>query len=202
MKNRVLIVAAMEEEIAELRGILTDYDNLRFFVSGIGMANASALAGEISAFKPTHVINVGIAGALTPETKIADVYGIDRVLHHDLDITDLVDIEKGHLSSGPVYVDIKTFNNLEQVSLATGSKFVSDIKERIEIGVRSGAKLVDMETVVYAKICESLNVDFYAIRGVSDGISLNNEEEKYQANLEVAISKTVEVASGIIEEIL
>ena len=76
---------------------------------------------------------------------------------------------------------------------------INDINERIQINKSNGAKIIDMETVVYASICDSMNISFYSIRSVSDTFK-NNETLDYDVNLDKAcLQAQIEVVNFINE---
>ena len=97
------IIGAMEEEIAELRGRMTDVSEecaagMTFYrgrllgkdavvvVSGIGKVNAAVCAELLAErFHADCIINTGIAGALAPEVKIGDIVLSTDAVQYDMD---------------------------------------------------------------------------------------------------------------------
>ncbi len=195
----ILIIAAMDEEVGILKEKYSDSDLIDIFVSGVGFLNAASIAQPIVHGNYDLVLNVGVAGSLAENVPIGEVYSLSNALHHDIDITAL-GVEKGKLSSGVVSAPIICIDQMEECAIASGSKFISEPKERLELGERTGAKLCDMETAVYASICDSIGMPFYAIRAVSDTI-LDGEEHTYEVNLDKAIRnaqvKAIEFIEGI-----
>jgi adenosylhomocysteine nucleosidase len=101
----VAIIAAMEEEVAQLRAQLSQAQEVAaFFVDlpiyrgqllgldavlarcGIGKVNA-ALATQytIDHFKPRVILTCGVAGAISPEVRIGDVVISTGAQQHDVD---------------------------------------------------------------------------------------------------------------------
>lgn len=195
----ILIIAAMEEEIKILRDKYSDSETIDIFVSGIGFLNASRITQPIIHGNYDLVLNVGVAGSLEENIEIGKVYSLTKAIHHDIDISAL-GIERGQLSSGVVSAPIIEINDIDECVIASGSKFISEPNERLEIGKRTGATLCDMETAVYASICDSIGMPFYAIRSVSDTI-VNGEEQSYNVNLDKAIESAQNKAIEFIESI-
>ncbi len=189
----------MEEEVGILSNRYKDNEQIDIFVSGVGFSNAAKIVQPIVHGNYDLVINVGVAGSLVENINIGEVYSLTNAIHHDIDITAL-DVEIGMLSSGTVSSPIMEISELNKCSIASGSKFISDPEERLKLGKRTGAKLCDMETAVYASICDSIGMPFYSIRSVSDTI-LDGEEHTYEVNLDKALEtsqlKAIEFIEGI-----
>lgn len=102
---RIGIIAAMEDEVAELRSHLESprvhqhgkfhyySGNLRghevvILLCGIGKVNAAVGATLlIEIFRPGHVINTGVAGGIADDLAVGDVVISTEVRHHDADAT-------------------------------------------------------------------------------------------------------------------
>lgn len=102
---KIVIIGAMEEEIALLKSKLTNLSSEQlahldvftgqlhqhdvFLVqSGIGKVAAScATTLVIQAYKPDYVINTGSAGGFDPELNIGDIVIANALLHHDVNVT-------------------------------------------------------------------------------------------------------------------
>ncbi len=195
----ILIIAAFDDEVELLKEKYEDSELVDVFVSGVAFSNAAKIVRPILQGNYDLVLNVGVAGSLEENIEIGAVYSLTNAIHHDIDITAL-GVEKGRLSSGVVSTPIIEIDELNQCAIASGSKFISEPEERLELGKRTGAKLCDMETAIYASICDSIGMPFYAIRSVSDTI-LDGEEHTYEANLEVAIKNAQKKAIEFIEGI-
>ncbi len=197
----ILIIAAMDEEVEILKQKYSNNDLVDVFISGVGFLNAASIAQPIAHGNYDLVLNVGVAGSLAENVPIGEVYSLTKAIHHDIDITAL-GIERGQLSSGVVSAPILGISEMEQCFISSGSKFISDPNDRLELGKRTGSKLCDMETAVYASICDSIGMPFYAIRAVSDTI-LDGEEHTYEVNLDKAIEsaqmKAIEFIEGIVQ---
>lgn len=107
MKKPIALVAAMEEELAELLTLFPEHEARTHFNtrihharfegqdlviahSGVGKVNAACtLALLLSDFSPGCVINTGCAGGLQPHQRILDLVVPEEVVYTDVDITPL-----------------------------------------------------------------------------------------------------------------
>ena len=103
------IIGAMDVEVESIKALLTDTH--RENISGVSFVKGqfagkeivvakcgvgkvfSALCTEamILKFAPEMIINVGVAGCLTPDLKIGDAVIADNVCQHDMDTSPLGD---------------------------------------------------------------------------------------------------------------
>lgn len=196
---KILIVAAMDDEVQEIREHYNNHSEVDVFVSGVAFTNASSLCGEIKK-EHTHIINVGVAGSLVENIEIGKVFSCTASVQHDIDIT-LFGYKKGATGGGYINESILSVPQLPTCTIASGSKFVSDIDERVDINGYTDATLVDMETVVYARVCRSMKKDFYSIRSVSDSFAKGIELE-YDTNVEIAFKTSQAEAIKFIDGLL
>jgi len=107
MKKPIALVAAMEEELAELLALFPGCDarthfNTRLYharferqelviaQSGVGKVNAACtLALLLSDFDPGCVVNTGCAGGLQPCQQILDLVVPEEIVYTDVDVTPL-----------------------------------------------------------------------------------------------------------------
>jgi len=103
------IIGAMDIEVENIKALLSDITTET--VSGVDFVKGkfgqkdvvvakcgvgkvfSALCTEamILKYNPKVIINVGVAGCLTPELKIGDIVIADKVVQHDMDTSPLGD---------------------------------------------------------------------------------------------------------------
>lgn len=152
--DRPLLVLAVKEEAQFL-----DTD-LPVLFTGMGKVNAAvALAGVLARGpRPTHVVNLGTAGALRPEWTGTHVVG--SVIQHDLD-TDLL-----RTLTGETYGAALPLNADDGPVLATGDAFIADEAARERLAVR--AHLVDMEGYALATAAAQAGVPLRIVKHVSD----------------------------------
>ena len=159
-----LVVAALAEEVAQVRGV-------EVLVTGVGKAvAAAALARRLAGSdQPSVVVNVGTAGALR-----AGVHGlieVDHVTQHDFPYAAIEMLagpgDRGYrLSPDAAPVAVGAFPPGATV-LATGDVFVADPVRAAEIAA-GGVTLVDMEGFAYAAACASFGVALRCVKAVSD----------------------------------
>lgn len=152
MAGRPLVVVAVRQEAAHLRGV-------DVVLTGIGkVAAAVAVSRAVAERGPSVVLNVGTAGALRPG--LEGVHRIGRVLEHDVDHAAL-----GALIGEPVLGEL-VLDEGEPVVLATGDAFVQDPVVRDALAAR--AHLVDMEGFAVARACAAAGVPCELVKVVSD----------------------------------
>jgi adenosylhomocysteine nucleosidase len=159
MSPRVLIVAAMEREIAPLlRGFIRERNTsgLRVFrredttlvCGGIGMDAAShAASWAIAEYDAEVVMSVGFAGALVPGCKAGDVITPGTVINADT--SESFSVSGGH----GVLVSTST------VASGAGKR---------DFASKYGAQAVDMEAAAVGRVARSNGILFFAIKAISD----------------------------------
>lgn len=166
----LLVVAALREEVRYVDG------DVEVLVTGVGKAlAATGLAARLAvAPRPSLVVNIGTAGALT--AAMAGVHDVDVVTQHDFPYAAISALVGGGPGSGgapvgyrlgadgpPVAVDVLD----GACVLGTGDSFVSDAPTAIELAGR-GIHLVDMEGYGYATACSAFGVPLRCVKAVSD----------------------------------
>ncbi|MDQ1746115.1 MAG: adenosylhomocysteine nucleosidase [Frankiaceae bacterium] len=167
----LLVVAALHEEV---RYVDADVEVL---VTGVGKAMAAAsLAARLAPGagpRPSLVVNVGTAGALSPS--MSGVHDVDVVTQHDFPyaaIEALVGARPGTAAprafslrpdAPPLAVDAVA----GACVLGTGDTFVSSATTGTELAGR-GIHLVDMEGYGYATACAAFGVPLRCVKAVSD----------------------------------
>ncbi|RIQ11096.1 nucleosidase [Jiangella rhizosphaerae] len=149
-----LIVSATELEARYVPA------GLPVVVTGIGKTAAAAATTQAlveRAADDLAVVNIGTAGALRPG--LTGLLTPRRVLNHDLD-ADLVRA----LGFDPQ--ELIELPDGDDVTLATGDRFVADPAVRDALAQR--ADLVDMEGYAVAYACRRLGVPVRLVKHVSD----------------------------------
>lgn len=193
--------------------------------SGIGKVNAALCAQIlISEFKVTHLINTGIAGALSKDLRVLDLVLSKDAVHHDFNVTgfgykactipgmdssifkaDIKLIEKAKSAFEQLKNDKKTqgfIHNLSTGRIATGDYFVSSKEKKQHIisdvkaldGIEPIA--VEMEGAAIAHVASLNEIPFLIIRTISDTADESIEQGEYK-ELEAA-----EMSAAIVEYIL
>ncbi|MFA9398742.1 MAG: 5'-methylthioadenosine/adenosylhomocysteine nucleosidase [Clostridiaceae bacterium] len=153
-------------------------------VAGIGKVNAAICTQTmILKYKPSLVINTGVAGGIGKNLKIGDVVIADYVLQHDMDtspVGDPVGFISGinlveipcHKETSYKILDIAnkiTHHNTYIGTIATGDKFINNKIEANNIAEKFNAIACEMEGGSIGHVCYVNNVDFCIIRSISDG---------------------------------
>ena len=156
----VLVVAALDEEVAELR---RRHPELAVLVTGPGKVLAAAgLAAAIAADRPSTVLVVGTAGGLSAGH--AGVHEIAVVAQHDFDSASLSALV-GRSYGDPISLGQP---GAAGEHLATGDVFVTDPIHVARLHTQ-GYGLVDMEGYAYAHVCQVAGVPLRIVKAVSDG---------------------------------
>ncbi|MCR5416670.1 MAG: 5'-methylthioadenosine/adenosylhomocysteine nucleosidase [Pseudobutyrivibrio sp.] len=151
-------------------------------VSGIGKVFA-AICTEIMIlhFGVDHVINIGVAGSLTPDLKVLDVAVAESAVQHDMNTTAIGDpyglvsginiinfIADKDLRAAVVDVLKAKGIHFDTGIIASGDLFVDTDKQRETIRNRFNAIAADMEGASIAHTCYVNKVPFTLIRSISD----------------------------------
>lgn len=193
--------------------------------SGVGKVNAALCAQIlISEFKVTHLINTGIAGALSKNLHILDIILSTDTVYHDFQVTafgykactiprmessifqaDTKLMEKAKSAFEKLKKNNKTQNlihNLFTGRISSGDCFV-DSKETKQSIVKDVKELdgiepiaVEMEGTAIAHVASLNAIPFLIIRTISDTADESVEQGEYK-ELEAA-----EISSAIVEYIL
>lgn len=149
--GRALVVVATPEEATHVPA------GLRHVVTGIGKtAAAHATTLAILEERPSHVVNVGSAGAL--RDGLSGLHEVGTVLNHDMN-GDAI----RRLGYDPH--DVLEVGGSEIV-LATGDLFVADAEVRARLAGR--AHLVDMEGYAVAYVARRMGIPVTLLKHVSD----------------------------------
>jgi adenosylhomocysteine nucleosidase len=147
----VLVVVATLAEAAHVP------DGMRVVVTGIGKtAAAVATTRAVLEERPSHLVNVGSAGAL--RDGLDGIFEIGTVLNHDMN---------GDAIRALGYEpDDRLVVGSSDVVLASGDLFVSDPAVRARLA--GEAHLVDMEGYAVAYVARQLDVRVSLVKHVSD----------------------------------
>ena len=159
--------------------------NILIVISGIGLINASsATTWAINKFDIKQVFNIGIAGAISNNMNIADMYNITKAYYNNVDCT-MFNYELGQIPKEKPYFELKPFLKDEKTAeLLSGNNFINNIKDiSIMLNKYNNIKVLDMEGTAIANICSKFNIECYIIKVISDIIIKNNNENHYKDNL-------------------
>ena len=175
------IIAAMQEEMIEIKKIMTDIQEKNIFKliyttgkindkeivlveAGVGKVNAArATQIMIDNFEIDAIINVGSAGATNEQLNIGDIVIGKKLIQHDFDIT-AFGHPKGYISNVGEYVesDERLIKKIE--------KAISDIKEndfKIKIGTIVSGDIFCTEIKMKEKVRTKFNADAIEMEGAA-----------------------------------
>ncbi|MCR5249977.1 MAG: 5'-methylthioadenosine/adenosylhomocysteine nucleosidase [Lachnospiraceae bacterium] len=202
------IICALQEELKEIRSAMEPDGELSFSgvdyylgklegvdvvcaVCGVGKVFAAICAQTmILKFRPELILNVGVAGSLSPSLRVADVVIARQLVQHDMDVTALGEPRGKILGSDIRFIPttesvrdeffsaIMTLNaagafggkeiKALQGTVASGDQFISSKGQKQLIAEEFGALACEMEGAAIAQVCYVNKLPFCVIRAISD----------------------------------
>lgn len=174
-----------EEKISSITFVKGTLDGKSVVVAKCGIGKVfSAICAQtmIMAFKPSAIVNIGVAGGLLKTLKIGDIVVADAVVQHDMDTTPLGE-PRGYLSEIEL-VKIPTDKAISDAlmkavrkvgidavagTIASGDAFVSDGERKEFISKTFDAAACEMEGASIGQVCYVNKVPFGVLRAISDG---------------------------------
>lgn len=198
-----LTVSGIEFVYGEMYGV-----NVVMAISGIGKVFAGMCAQTmILKFSPDCIINIGVAGSLAEDLKIADAAIGTAVVQHDMDTTAIGD-PPGLISGiNKVYFECcetcagllesiaqKNGIHTKKGVMASGDCFVHGAQRRADIISNFSAITCEMESGAIGQVCYVNDVPFAVLRTVSDSGDENSDTDYAQSlekasNVGIAITK-------------
>lgn len=180
-ENKYGIIAAMKEEMQEIKKIMQEIEEIKikeliFFrgkinnnnvilvEAGIGKVNAARVTQlMIDKFEIEKIINVGSAGSANNELKIGDIVIGKRLVQHDFDIT-AFGHPKGFITNIGQYVesDSELISKMEQTILK-----LSQNEFKIKIGTIASGDIFCTEPKMKEKIRTKFNADAIEMEGAA-----------------------------------
>lgn len=181
--------------------------------SGIGKVNAAITAtAMILKYDVKMILNTGVAGGISP-IKTGEIVLAEGIAYFDVQLTDLEDIPFGQIPGDPLIVETdksllekgkKTFKKLgyqyKLGNLVTGDKFVTKEKDIHKIMKHVDNILaVEMEGMAIALTASKFKIPFLSIRGISDVLGSENQEQTYLNIVDEVADKTTHFAFQFLE---
>lgn len=230
----IAIICAMNKEVQAIINILGEvtlleidshlfyvgkYQNKKIVVceSGIGKVNAAIITTlMIKEFKPTYLINSGVAGGYDKGLKTLDVVIGDKMLYYDVDVTfGMPSLRFGQMQGEPFtfssdkkLIDIIKTANLP-INIKIGQIITADCFQTDRVYLDSlknkyfndlDILAVDMESTSIAHTCYKFKIPFIIIRSISDVVGIN-QEQTYDNFLERACHNSSIVTQKLLEKI-
>lgn len=162
----------------------------------------------IQNFNVKNIINIGVAGGLSKELEIGGIAISTATVEFDQDTTALgyelgytFGLEKVVIECSKAVNDIYNIAKLNNNSvcgiIASSDRFVTDDETKNMLKNKFNAIAVDMESASINHVCKLNNVEFCAIRGISD----SGSDEEYSKFVEVAMKNINDVIFEYIRSI-
>lgn len=224
-----IIIAEREESgnlLKQLNTKIVEFNKIRFFLanfnnvmvvvcfSGVGKANAAAATmSMIDNFNPKVIFNIGFCGSSRPNVKLNDIIIVDKVEYADVDLEafgykkNVLPNEKMTYEASKSYVEkvkkILQDQNPLCGSIATSDSVISIANYENFLSLTNARILgFDMELMAIAQICHKTQVDFFAIKYVSDNLTLpKTSNSQYDESLDVLPNKIAQIVIRIIKNI-
>lgn len=173
------IIAAMQEEMQEIKKIMQDIEKLKIYElnffkgtindknvvlveAGVGKVNAARVTQIlIDNFKVEGIINVGSAGSCNDELEIGDIVIGKKLVQHDFDIT-AFGHEKGFISNVGQFVES---NEQLLVKIEETIKRIKDKDFKIKVGTIASGDIFCTEPKMKEKIRNKFNADCIEMEG-------------------------------------
>ena len=214
------IIVAEEKELIEVKNIMDsikekkkkkkifyigNIDNIKVVLvkSNVGKVNSSRICQVlIDNFDIELIINVGTAGSVDNRLNIGDIVVANELVQYDFDVTPfgrkLGEIEnigesiKVHENLLNLFSD-----NVYKGVIASGDKFIIDIKEKEKIRNNFKALCIDMESASIAQVCFLDKIPFIIIRSITDKLDGSSKIE-----FETFLSMSSKNAANILKEFI
>lgn len=208
----IVIICAMQEEFNEVVKLMEEpvFSELSYFkiakgrienksctvaLCGVGKVHAAICTQSlIMKFKPSLVLNIGVAGAIDPKLKISDGVIAEALIQHDFDISAFPNRKKGEIS-GINSVEIKTTPWVREKLLKcseeipeskfysgiilTGDQFINSKEKISSLKEEFGGLACEMEAGSIAQTCFLAKVPFGIIRTISDSADNSSHVDFY-----------------------
>jgi adenosylhomocysteine nucleosidase len=229
---KIGIIGAEDIEVAHLKSLLTRPERaqvagIEFFSgqiggcpavvaqSGICKVNAAICAQLlITRFRATHLVNTGIAGAVSPELSPLDIVVSTSARYHDVDVSEF-GYPVGTVPKMPdeFFADAGMLDAADKAAkrlglprtivrgrIATGDAFISDAAKRNTINALFSPACVEMEGAAVAHTATLNNTPFVIIRCISDRADGAGKDD-YTFNQEAAAETSAALVAGITAEL-
>lgn len=210
------ILAAMQKEAdallakAEIRKEFTQFGKklwegeacgvpFTLIVTGVGKTNAAASAMLAIARGADRLLNIGVAGGITPRAKIGSLWQIDRAVQYDFDLSTINGTPVGTLDEYQTpYLPLRTGGKFPTATLATADSFASG-QDDMALLDSLGADVRDMEGAAIAHIAYAAGVPCTMFKSISDNAREESVHE-YRENILIALGALSESLPKILEE--
>ncbi len=205
--------AQLEEQFVDgFQVKILQKENYTLYIVKTGAGEISAAAGTqllISRFAVDFVINFGVVGGLTPEMALAKTVVVEKVVHYDMDTSEIDGWEVGRypeyesifipVNSEMLAMALNIQPDLKKVICASADKFVGDPAKKAALHSQYGAEICEMEAAGILLTCNRAGIPCLMIKTVSDSITGGAEEFTAEVNRSAGVC--LDIADQIIERI-
>lgn len=203
------VVSAMErvkeKKICGMRVIFGTLFKKKVAVTVCGVGKVNAACGAVLAIeklKADKVINLGVAGGLNKDVKIAEVYEISRAVQYDFDLTQLSGKPIGTLDGYEEnYIPLDICGKYPTKQLATGDRFNDDKGDYKLLTKVLAADIRDMEGGAVAQVCVQAGVRCHSFKIISDSAGSGSTTEQYLNNLSLCFETVKRELKNIMQAI-
>lgn len=169
-------------------------------LSGIGKSNAASAAMLCIALGADKLLNIGVAGGLTPKAPVGSVLQIERAAESDFDLSKINGTPVGTPNERDTpYFPLKNRENaFVKGTLASADSF-SDGSDAAVLAAL-GADVRDMEGAAIAHAACAAGVPVWAFKAISDNAGEKSIRE-YSENLKTALGALGEKLTDIFAEV-
>ena len=172
-----------EEKLAGNSFYLSSYKGVELIIcySKIGKVFSTLIATIlIERFAITHLLFSGVAGAISKDLKIGDLFVANKLCQHDIDITGFghplgfIPESKIFYEADKNLLELALFSaakldlSLKEGVIATGDQFVNSNQRKQFIIDNFSGEALDMEGASVAVVCSEYKIPFLIIRAISD----------------------------------
>lgn len=223
MKNIGLLVAVEVEAVTEKYKdqLVHEFKNgfdvyilerddykLHFVHSNLGLIRAAAAVQMLcDTYDIDFLINFGVVGALRDDLKVSDACFVEKVVHYDMDTSEIDNIEVGRYVEYPdVYLpaskDIleKVKNMYPEIPVfigASADKFVHKDEDKKALRDKYKADICDMESAAVILISDLNKVPNLIIKTVSD--TLTGGAGEYEKRMRQASDMCINIVEKVLQ---
>ncbi len=201
-----------EKQCHGFRVLTYQMDSYTMLVLNCGVGEIAAAAGVqalISECDVDMILNFGVVGGLTPDMSLTRTCVVDKVVHYDMDLSEVDGVEVGRypdypevaIPTTPALVDkaVAICPELKRVVCASADKFVGDPAKKVALHEQYGADICEMEAAAVVLTCHRNGVPCLLIKTVSD--SIDGGAEEFHAAVASSSLTCIEIADKIIREL-
>jgi len=181
-------------------GMLNNYKIILTY-SGIGKVNAAITSQFlIDNYNVEVILNIGIAGSISPNVKVGDIVIARDIIQHDVDLRSVgcpigvipqMQLSNFYANEDLIEIALRCSNFVNKHChtyigrVASGDQFVSDAIKREEIRRTFSALCVDMESGAIAQAAALNAISFLVIKFISDNAD-GNASIEYRREINIS----------------